>query len=75
MASPTAAETRLLEETEDHIASLLELLRAYEVALHNARTRDLIDWLAIRVEGTAERVQAARGRREQLRRELQRPVG
>lgn len=73
MASPTATETQLLDETEDHIASLLELLRAYEVGLRNAehdRDRSLVEWLAIRVEGTAERLQSARQRRNQLRHDL-----
>lgn len=78
MASPTATQTALLDETEDHIASLLELLRAYEYGLRNAeraRNRELITLLAMRIEYSAEQLQQARRRRERLRRELQSPVG
>jgi hypothetical protein len=63
-----------LDETEDHIASLHELLRAYEYGLHNAeraRDRRLVAYLAARVAHAARQLTEARTRRDRLRRELQ----
>ena len=74
MASPTAAQTALLDETEHHIAALHELLRAYEYGLRNAeraRNRELVELLALRMEYTAEQLQHARCRRDTLRRTLE----
>lgn len=78
MASLTYTETQLLDETEDHVASLLELLRAYEYGLRNAeqmRDRRLVEFLAFRVECTAERLHLARLRRDMLRETFQKGLG
>lgn len=72
MASPTAAQTALLDETEEHAGSVEELLMAYEFGLRNAgKNRNLTVFLAGRIEYHAQRLQEIRCRRDRLRRDLQ----
>lgn len=72
MASPTSAETALLDELEEHAGSVEELVMAYEFGLRNAgRNRNLVVFLAGRLEYHAQRLQEIRCRRDALRQELQ----
>lgn len=75
MASPTTAETRLLDEVEGHVAALNTLLDVLERGLANARAahdRRLIRYLLIEIAYQTEQRDNARCRRDSLRRELQR---
>lgn len=74
MASPTAAQTALLDEIEYHAAALSELLEVYDYGLRNALgrgDRQLIRTLTERIAYATRQLEEAQTRRQALTRALQ----